>query len=73
MNRLDYLERHHHISSTLIGIISISDDKEQIDKALWLYKAQLKNLEIKRVKGLAQELGWSEDQTDSVLDMMGLK
>lgn len=70
MTRLEYLEKYHEISGTLIGIVSLCDSVEAVKKYLDIYQPKLNEIYIQRIHSLAEESGWSKEELDNVLEMV---
>lgn len=70
MTRIEYLEKHHELSGTLIGIVSVCDSVEDIKKYLNIYQPKLNEIYTQRIHSLAIESNWNEEELDNVLEMV---
>ena len=57
MNRLDYLEAHHQLTQSIVGLVSIQDNIEGVKAVLDKWKPQLNELAVERYKTLCDEQG----------------
>lgn len=62
MDKIKYLEEHHHITQSIIGLVSIQTTIEGVKSVLDKWKPQLNELSIKRYKAVCTEQGveWEE-------------
>lgn len=70
MDKLEYLEQHHHITESLIGLVSIQTDMEGVSKVLAQWKPKLKEIQKQRYITLCD--GMSEEELQGVLAFTGL-
>lgn len=70
MNRIEYLEKYHELSGTLIGLTSLCDSVEDVRKYLNIYQPKLNEIYIQRIHSLAEESDWSEEELANVLEMV---
>lgn len=70
MTRLEYLEKYHELSGTLIGIISLCDTLEDVKRYNAIYRLKLDEIYIQRIHSLGKESGWTEEQLARVLEIV---
>jgi len=70
LNREDYLLEHHHITESMIGLISIQDSWQGVEKVLSHWKPKLK--EIQKLRYLTLCDGMSAEEIQQVLQFTGL-
>lgn len=69
MNSEDYLKEHHHITESMIGLISIQENIEGVKKVLSVWKPKLKEIQRQRYLTLCD--GMSEKEIREVLEFTG--
>lgn len=70
MNREEYLMEHHHITESMIGLISIQYTMEDVKKVLSEWKPKLKEIQKKRYLELCKDL--PEEEIQKMLEITGL-
>lgn len=55
MDRLTYLEEHHQLTESIIGLVSIQTDIEGVKKVLDLWRPKLHEIIVKRTKQVCLE------------------
>lgn len=70
MNREEYLMEHHHITESMIGLVSIQDSMEDVQKVLSVWKPKLKEIQKKRYLELCKDL--PEEEIQKMLEITGL-
>lgn len=70
MNREEYLMEHHHITESMIGLISIQNTMEEVQKVLSEWKPKLKEIQKKRYLELCKDL--PEEEIQKMLEITGL-
>lgn len=70
MNREEYLMEHHHITESMIGLISIQYSMEGVQKVLSEWKPKLKEIQKKRYLELCKDL--PEEEIQKMLEITGL-
>lgn len=60
MDRLTYLEEHHQLTESIIGLVSIQSDIEGVKKVLEIWRPKLHEVIVKRTKQvcLEQNVPW---------------
>lgn len=66
MDRLTYLEEHHQITESMIGLMSIQDDIAGVQKVLAVWKPKLQKVIVERTKTVCIEQGVSWDDIKSL-------
>jgi hypothetical protein len=57
MNRLEYLESHHQLTQSIVGLVSIQDSLEGVQAVLDKWKPMLNDLSVQRYKTVCTEQG----------------
>lgn len=57
MDRLTYLEEHHQITESMIGLMSIQEDIAGVQKVLAVWKPKLQKVIVERAKTVCLEQG----------------
>lgn len=57
MTKLEYLEKHHYLTQSIVGLVSIQSDIEGVNKVLLKWKPLLDELSTERYKSLCVEEG----------------
>ena len=70
MTREEYLMEHHHITESMIGLISIQQGMEDVQKVLSEWKPKLKEIQKKRYLELCKDL--PEEEIQKMLEITGL-
>jgi hypothetical protein len=70
MNREEYLMEHHHITESMIGLISMQNTVEDVQKVLSVWKPKLKEIQKKRYLELCKDL--PEEEIQKMLEITGL-
>lgn len=70
MNREEYLVEHHHITESMIGLISIQYSLEDVHKVISEWKPKLKEIQKKRYLEICKDL--PEDEIKKILEITGL-
>lgn len=62
MDRLTYLEEHHQLTESIIGLVSIQSDIEGVNKVLEIWRPKLHEVIVKRTKQvcLEQNVPWDD-------------
>lgn len=62
MDRLEYLEEHHQLTESIIGLVSIQTDIEGVKKVLDVWRPKLHEVIVKRTKQVCidQNVPWDE-------------
>lgn len=62
MDKIKYLEEHHHITQSIIGLVSIQTTIEGVKEVLDKWKPQLNDLSVQRYMAVCAEQGieWEE-------------
>lgn len=62
MDRLTYLEEHHQLTESIIGLVSIQSDIEGVKKVLEIWRPKLNEVIVKRTKQvcLEQNVPWDD-------------
>lgn len=62
MNKLEYLEEHHQLTQSIVGLVSIQTSLEGVQAVLDKWKPLLNELSVKRYKTVCEEQGvdWEE-------------
>lgn len=68
MNKLEYLEEHHHLTQSIVGLVSIQTTVEGVNEVLAKWKPLLNEISIKRYKTICEEQGL---EWEDVKDMFG--
>jgi len=66
MDRLTYLEEHHQITESIIGLVSIQTDIEGVKKVLELWKPKLHKVIVQRTKTVYLDEGVNWDDIKSL-------
>lgn len=70
MNKEQYLEQHHYITESMIGLISLQDNIEGVKEVLEVWRPKLK--EILKLRTISLCEGLSDEDINKVLDCMNL-
>lgn len=70
MTREEYLMEHHHITESMIGLISIQYGIEDVHKVLAEWKPRLKEIQKRRYLELCKDL--PEEEIQKMLEITGL-
>lgn len=57
MNKIEYLEKYHEISQSLIGLVSIQETKEGVDQVLIKWKPMLDDIFLEYAHSVCKETG----------------
>ena len=62
MDRLTYLEEHHQLTESIIGLVSIQTDIEGVKKVLDIWRPKLHEVIVKRTQQvcLDQNVSWDD-------------
>ncbi|MNR03128.1 hypothetical protein D3C85_1190090 [compost metagenome] len=61
MTKEEYLEEHHRITESLIGLISIQADMEGVERILNTWMPKLDEIHQERIETLREE--WNKENT----------
>lgn len=66
----EYMEQHHHLTESIIGLVAIQDSLEGVKEVLDKWRPMLKDIRKKRTITLCE--GMNADEISKVLECMNL-